>query len=107
MTRDRYESLEYDGRLYDEMRSIESENDHLQKELKEKAKEIERLKNKVKEITEEMNYQINLKTKNANIINELEKWLSEENGVTIFDYQNAIEDVLDKLRELKGDSSNE
>ena len=41
-----------------------------------------------------------------NIINELEKWLNEEYDATIFDYQNAIEDVLDKLRELKG-SGNE
>lgn len=41
-----------------------------------------------------------------NILNELEKWLNEEYDATIFDYQNAIEDVLDKLRELKG-SGNE
>ena len=40
-----------------------------------------------------------------NIINELEKWLNKENGTTIFDYQNAIEDVLNKLQGLKGDSS--
>lgn len=42
----------------------------------------------------------------TNIINELEKWLNKENGTTIFDYQNAIEDVLNKLQGLKGDSSN-
>lgn len=41
--------------------------------LEQKDKEIERLKNKVKEINEEMNYQINLKTKNANEINRLNK----------------------------------
>ena len=42
-----------------------------------------------------------------NIINELEKWLYEEYEATIFDYRSAIADVLYKLRELKGDSSNE
>lgn len=36
-----------------------------------------------------------------NIINELEKWLNEEKEATFYDYQFAIEDVLDKLRELK------
>ena len=37
-----------------------------------------------------------------NIINELEKWLKEEVEATVFDYHYAIEDVLDKLQELKG-----
>ena len=37
-----------------------------------------------------------------NIINELGKWLKEEYEATIFDYHNAIEDVLNKLQELKG-----
>ena len=37
-----------------------------------------------------------------NIINELEKWLVDEKEATIFDYHFAIEDVLDKLKELKG-----
>lgn len=41
--------------------------------------------------------------KKENIINELEKWLKEEYEATIFDYHNAIEDVLNKLQELKGD----
>ena len=40
--------------------------------------------------------------KKENIINELEKWLNEEYDATIFDYHNAIEDVIDKLIELKG-----
>ena len=37
-----------------------------------------------------------------NIINELEKWLNEEYDATIFDYHNAIEDVINKLIELRG-----
>ena len=42
-----------------------------------------------------------------NIINELERWLNEEKEATFYDYQFAIEDVLDKLRELKGSDKNE
>lgn len=40
--------------------------------------------------------------KKENIINELEKWLNEEYDATIFDYHNAIEDVINKLIELRG-----
>lgn len=47
-----------------------------------------------------------------NIINELEKWLTEKQdlvcgcGITL-EYIYAYEACLDKLQELKGDSSNE
>lgn len=41
------------------------------------TEEIERLNNKIKEISEEMNYQINLKTRNANEINRLNNIINE------------------------------
>lgn len=123
--------------IYDYRRHIEN-NCHpafrkaLAKEFMEKDKEIERLKNKVKEINENMNYQINLKTKNANeinrltnIINELGKYLEEEKDrlaretsniyyedslgekrLVNEDMFNEIIFIQDKLQELKGDSSN-
>ena len=84
----------------------------------EKDKEIERLKNKVKEINEEMNYQINLKTKNANEINRLNNIINElEDSIVgkinvlyqVRGQSNAIQELgilLRQLRELKGDSSN-
>ena len=56
-------------------------------ELEEKGKEIERLNN---------------------IINELEKWLYKIAEITInIDEKMTCKAVLDKLNELKGDSSNE
>ena len=71
--------------------------------------EIERLNNLLKETSQTLSKQttkaITLKSENErlnNIINELEKWLNEEYEATIFDYRNAIEDVIDKLIELKG-----
>ena len=39
--------------------------------------------------------------KYKSIIETLEKWLNEEYEVTVFDYHFAIEDVLNKLQELK------
>ena len=59
--------------------------------LNEKDKEIERLNN---------------------IINELEKWLKEKQDLTCGcgitpEYIYAYENCLEKLQELKGDSSNE
>ena len=51
---------------------------------------------------EEANIIVNEIERLNNIINELGKWLKEEYEATIFDYHNAIEDVLNKLQELKG-----
>lgn len=61
MNRDRYESLEYDGRLYDEMRRIEREKEDLQRKLKEKDKEITRLNNIIGNIEK-------------HLLNYLEEW---------------------------------
>ncbi len=87
MTRDKYETLEYDGRLYDEMRNIESKNEKLQKELKEKTKEVESLNN---------------------IINKLEEFLNEvmesygyETDITDRIEKITIKNILRKLKELK------
>ena len=76
MNRDRYESLEYDGRLYDEMRRIESENEDLQKELKEKDKEIEKIQRQKEELQinglrQEKLFKLKIERLN-NIINNIE-----------------------------------
>lgn len=73
------ETIEHNNRFYGE--ELKTESEQLKEWLIVANKEIERLNN---------------------IINELEKWLNEEYDATIFDYHNAIEDVIDKLIELKG-----
>ena len=66
----------------------------------------EKAKYRIKQEREKLDYEKQYYIKEIerlnNIINELEKWLNEEYDATIFDYHNAIEDVIDKLIELKG-----
>ena len=96
-------------------------------EIGEKAKkEIERLNkenNDLKALLKEYKYELGLNEfenttiidtsykedyeRLNNIITELEKWLNKEKEATLYDYQFAIEDVLDKLKELKQGGSNE
>ena len=74
------------------------DNDYLY-DLEERIKIINESINKTHQENKELNKELE---RLNNIINELEKWLKEEYEGTIFDYHNAIEDVLDKLQELKG-----
>lgn len=68
--------------------------------------EIERLENKVKEISEEMCYQINLKTENANIIKEAieyvkhfqEQW--DEHDEVVLD-MNDLLNILQGVKKIK------
>ncbi len=82
--------------------------------LKEHLYEIYKYKKSMQNLTYDIDIEHLLRTCKAldysqkeierlnNIINELEKWLKEEYEATVFDYHNAIEDVIDKLIELKG-----
>ena len=74
----------------------------VERDNRELRKEIERLNKKLEDLEKlnNANYQSFIETNK--IIIELEKWLNEEYDATIFDYHNAIEDVLNKLQELKG-----
>ena len=65
-------------------------------------KEIDRLNNVIKELSKDVDMWNKKYNEQFNIINELEKWLKKEheNGYEVY-YLMAIQDILDKLKELK------
>ena len=90
---------DYD-RLYGD---LTIENIELKQEIERLQKENEDLKYKLK-ATERIFADRDIKAdKYYGILFELEKWLNEEKEATVFDYHFAIEDVLNKIKELKGE----
>ena len=64
--------------------------------------EIDRLNNIIKELSKDVDMWNKKYNEQFNIINELEKWLKKEheNGYEVY-YLMAIQDILNKLKELK------
>ena len=81
---------------------IVDDNQKLKNEIVYSKVEIDRLNNIIKELSKDVDMWNKKYNEQFNIINELEKWLKKEheNGYEVY-YLMAIQDILDKLKELK------
>lgn len=103
---------QYIGRLFEKAVSYLNERNVLFDERDELNKEIERLNNEIKTLLKENGNKEKVIIKQNNIINELEKWItfSDTESYNPKLYYDDVckceyiytDDLLDKLRELKG-----